>query len=121
MQLKRIRECLDELKKAGYRQHPAYGPLEDLYYELLEAAQAPEVEKYHRYARLPGPYFEIETARKHYRDYCRRHGVKRASLSRNGARDDNGNKCDPPALIYVADKLRVPRYAVWRVRKSLTK
>ncbi|MBU2580815.1 MAG: hypothetical protein KJ622_03730 [Alphaproteobacteria bacterium] len=120
---KRIRDLLNELKKAGHRQHPAFSALEDLFNEIADDkhSKLDQLKLYHRYAGLPGQYVDVVKGRKLYRQWCRKKGVVSASLSRNGHRDEHGKKCDPPCLEYLAEKLGVSKHAVWRVRNELTK
>lgn len=116
-------DLLDEMKKAGLAQHPAFEAVTWLHHDLLAKARPDELLLAHVYTGGKAKhYVDMAAARKHFARWCRNNPDMRPSMSRN-SKVVEGKRQDHPCLKYVAGKLGLPTYIVAKAwsRKKLTK
>lgn len=102
---------LDEMKKAGLTDHPAYDWVLALADDLAGDG-GDQDERLHHYLGLPGPYVDMTKAEVLYRQWCQTKGIRQASMSRGNGPD----KKDAPCLVYVAGASGCrPTSWIWRV------
>lgn len=120
---KLTRDLLNEMKKAGLAQHPAFEAVSWLQHDLLAESRPDELLLAHVHdGGKAKHYVDMAAARKYYARWCRNNPDMRPSMSRH-AKVVDGKRQDHPCLVYVAGKLGQPTYIVARAwsRKKLTK